>query len=525
MATFTVTTRNDVIDPNDDRLSLREAVAQANATAAADTIVFAGSLEGQTLVLARGELVLRQDVRIDGDRDNDGTEVTLSGDDASRVLRITGGGTDVDLRDLTLAEGRAPEGGNGGAVFLGGGSLGLADCTVRDSRCGGSYSQVGAGIFAADGSRVDIAASSIVDNRYAGEGGGIATGANVSLAIRDSLLAGNNAYSFENLGPGGAVALGPGGSLVMEGSIVRDNLGGFGGGVSLVDTTATIARSAVFDNAAESGGGIFVSNSRVTLVDSTIASNAAFFSEFSGTGGVGGGITTSFRGGEVVVRHSTITGNTADVVGGGIASDIFGSSPQFDLANSIVAGNDAGSAPDIAGAVTLSNGHNVFGSDVTGNVAGDHEGVAPGLIFAALDPDTGGGLLSPNGTVALRDHVANPALSAADPLASTRVDQLGTTRPQPPVSLPDLGAAERDQAALSTTPSANNDVLVGTAGGDTIAALAGNDLVGGLSGADMLGGGAGGDLLDGGPGDDRIDGGTGFDLASYLLAMPGWSST
>lgn len=73
MATFTVTTVADVVNAGDGVLSLREAVAQANATAAADTIVFAPSLEGQTLTLTAGELTLAQDTTIDGDQNNDGT--------------------------------------------------------------------------------------------------------------------------------------------------------------------------------------------------------------------------------------------------------------------------------------------------------------------------------------------------------------------------------------------------------------------------------------------------------------------
>ena len=71
MTTFTVTTAADVV-ANDGELSLREAVAQANATAAADTIVFARHRRGADLTLSGGELVLRQDVRIDGDQNNDG---------------------------------------------------------------------------------------------------------------------------------------------------------------------------------------------------------------------------------------------------------------------------------------------------------------------------------------------------------------------------------------------------------------------------------------------------------------------
>jgi hypothetical protein len=60
-------------------LSLREAVAQANATAAVDNIVFAVGLEGETLTLSGGELTLTQDTTIDGDQNSDGVLVSLSG--------------------------------------------------------------------------------------------------------------------------------------------------------------------------------------------------------------------------------------------------------------------------------------------------------------------------------------------------------------------------------------------------------------------------------------------------------------
>jgi NADH dehydrogenase FAD-containing subunit len=90
MATFTVTTAADVVNATDGKLSLREAVAQANATIAADTIVFAAGLEGKTLVLTAGELTITQDLTIDGDRDDDGLEVTLSGGNRQRLAEILG---------------------------------------------------------------------------------------------------------------------------------------------------------------------------------------------------------------------------------------------------------------------------------------------------------------------------------------------------------------------------------------------------------------------------------------------------
>src|SRR4051794_30068783 len=71
---------SDVIDAGDGVLSLREAVSQSNATpTVVDTINFASSIEGETLTLTQGELQLTQDVAIDGDADNNGSRVTLSG--------------------------------------------------------------------------------------------------------------------------------------------------------------------------------------------------------------------------------------------------------------------------------------------------------------------------------------------------------------------------------------------------------------------------------------------------------------
>ena len=57
MATFTVTTARDVVDPADGVLSLREAVTQANADAAADSIAFAATVQYGAIFLTGGELL------------------------------------------------------------------------------------------------------------------------------------------------------------------------------------------------------------------------------------------------------------------------------------------------------------------------------------------------------------------------------------------------------------------------------------------------------------------------------------
>ena len=198
--------------------------------------------------------------------------------------------------------------------------------------------------------------------------------------------------------------------------------------------------------------------------------------------------------------------------GGGIYAE------HIDIANSIVAGNTLGDytsgSPDVFGTIAASDGHNVFGSAVAGSIPGDVENVPAAALFAALDPFTGGGLVGPSGIVQLLNDVANPAVSAADLLAASATGQLGASRPLPAGSLPDIGSVEIGQP-LSTSPSANNDVITDGSAGHTIKALAGADYVKGMGGADTLYGGAGSDLLDGGAGNDQLYGDAGIDLVYY----------
>ena len=173
MATFTVNTTADVVDGNYSQLSLREAVNRANGTTAADTIVFAGALDGENLVLTGGELILSQDVTIDGDQNNDGVRVTLDGnregfDTGTRHFKIEGLGTSVNLTDLDFVKG------NGG--YESGGSISVLRSTVAVTNChftgnyAGSY-EYGGAIFVEYGGALTVTQSEFSDN-YAQEGGG-----------------------------------------------------------------------------------------------------------------------------------------------------------------------------------------------------------------------------------------------------------------------------------------------------------------------------------------------------------------
>ena len=210
MATFTVTTALDLVDAGDGRLSLREAMAQANATTAADSIVFAAGLETQTLTLTGGELVIGRDLTIDGDQNNDGLEVVLSGGDTQRLLRTSGAGTDLTLQDLTIVDGRVGYSADGGGLFAGSGTTVTLNGTTVAS-CN-TYHGDGGGIYAESGSRLLIIGSTLSNNstdNFAA-GGAVAAIGDVEVIVRNSRFEGNSAYYG-----GGGISM-SGGRLTIE---------------------------------------------------------------------------------------------------------------------------------------------------------------------------------------------------------------------------------------------------------------------------------------------------------------------
>src|SRR5215204_5798554 len=103
--------------------SLRQAISDANDNPGADLIRFAPAARDGTITLTSGQLSITDDLVLDGpgvDR------LTVSGDDASRVFSVSGSATDAEIRDLTIANGRATGTtveGPFGPVTMGGGLL------------------------------------------------------------------------------------------------------------------------------------------------------------------------------------------------------------------------------------------------------------------------------------------------------------------------------------------------------------------------------------------------------------------
>src|SRR5262249_528148 len=92
--TWTVNTTSDTTNANDLSLTLREAIAKAEA---GDTITFDASLSGKTITLADAELALTKDVTIKGDLDGDGkADITIDGSALANAIHVTGGSAVLD---------------------------------------------------------------------------------------------------------------------------------------------------------------------------------------------------------------------------------------------------------------------------------------------------------------------------------------------------------------------------------------------------------------------------------------------
>jgi predicted outer membrane repeat protein len=184
----------------------------------------------------------------------------------------------------------------------------------------------------------------VVSGNYSEEfGGGI--GMSGVLTLINSIVSENTA------GVSGGIS--GGGTLVMTNSKVVDNRANrSNGGIGLCGWI-TMTRSAVSDNtAAERAGGIFQNchERSIIMVESTISGNTA--------GGIGGGIVTS---GPLTLTNSTVSGNTAGDIGGGIYK--YGAMTL--LTNSTVSYNTAVGGGGIYSQATLT----LRSSTISGNIA------------------------------------------------------------------------------------------------------------------------------------------------------------
>jgi hypothetical protein len=276
--------------------SLRDAISHAKD---GDTIVFAPSLDGQTIPLTSAELAIKSSVDIEGPGAD---KLAVSGNDTNRIFDISEGNT-VTIAGLTITHGRAAGKSLGGGGILNVGSI----LTVANDVL--SYNEA------------------IGGNGNPAQGGAIANHNGATLSAINSKFVGDQALASTS---GGTAS----GGAILNGS--------FDNGI---DTHATVSGctfvynravgadggivSGYFENGDAVGGGIYNDHGgMLTVLDSTFAANQAIAGN-GGSGGkfaggclvdvaIGGGISNNDVGTTLVVSGSTFSYNLA--VGGSNAS-------------------------------------------------------------------------------------------------------------------------------------------------------------------------------------------------------------
>lgn len=177
----------------------------------------------------------------------------------------------------------------------------------------------------------------------------IGAGANVTL-IRLWISNGNvtAALSSEGIAGGGIYNSG---NLTIGDCIFTGNASKYGGAIYNLGTGLSISGTTFSGNSTTIGGGAIANRgSGPAVIDRCT---------FNGNAAKEGGALLRYYG-TLTIRSSTIIGNTAtSVVGGVFASAV--SPDAMHLQNNIIAGNNAPSDSDVRGAVT-SEGHNLIGS-------------------------------------------------------------------------------------------------------------------------------------------------------------------
>lgn len=328
LAVVTVDTNLDVVDFNDGKTSLREAVFAANTVPGADEIRFDFGHDGpETILLTQGELAISDALSIVGPGAG---LLTIDGQLGSRLFNVSVAAGNVGFQGMTLTRGQTS------------GDNSTAGDLLNQTFSGGAVRSVTAGVVTLDA--VDVVSNGTTGVNAAG-GALYVTG---PLVIKQSKIRGNVASGAGAEGGGLAAS----GVVTIVATTFFGNRGARGGGVSssgeLTIDSSTFNGNKAVDTVAALGGAVYATG-KLSVVNSTISTNAA---QSTGTNSraQGAGVWTN---GDASLAHSTIAANTASTVGTG----------------AIAAGG--GLYADQSAAETLAIKHTIIGGNLTTEVQGE----------------------------------------------------------------------------------------------------------------------------------------------------------
>ncbi len=395
LSTYTVNTISDSANPGVGLLTLRQAVANANTHAGADTIAFSSTVFApgtpHTITLTHGEITFTDTSGVTTVNGPGSSVLVVSGGGASRVFRINSG-VSVAISGLGVVDGEA------GALVFGGNIYG-----------GGIYN---AGILTLTNSIVsNNTATASVGTFVNSSGGGIYSPGSLILlddTIRDNAAKAGSAAGGAGAGNVNGGGLFAGGSLVISDSAITNNsalagtssedlgmAGGANGGGIYAGEGIRISNSIVSNNTAEAagvfmadpsaGGGIYAAGSAIITQD-TIDDNILVGGRSNSSSvpsAAGGGVDA---GGILMLQQSTISGNTVN-----------SSYPEYGL----YGGTSAG------GGVDANDGGTIVASTISNNSATGGQGYNNALNSDLLQQGgkASGGGVSSVGTLTITNSI------------------------------------------------------------------------------------------------------------------------
>jgi hypothetical protein len=244
-STLTVTNNSDH-DPG----SLRAEIAAAKN---GDTIGFLPSLNGQTITLTSGELLIKHNLTITGPGAG---QLTVSGNHASRVFEVDQTAKQVTLSGMKIINGLVSDSG-GGILSFSLGTLTVSGCTLS-----GNSANYGGGIMSFNGGTLTVSGCTLSGNSATSAGGGIYNALSMTT-VSGSTLTGNSATEgggiFSDIGP-----------LTVSNCTLSGNSASAAGGGIYLNGTATVKNSSsITGNTAPVGSGADVYNGGTLYLDST----------------------------------------------------------------------------------------------------------------------------------------------------------------------------------------------------------------------------------------------------------------
>lgn len=541
-ANLSVNNLIDTTTSGDGVCTLREAIANANTNSDAsggdcaagtgvDNITF--SVDGIIVLGSTLSITDPVGLTIDGA----GRRVTLSGNNAVRVMQVSPG-TKLTLKDLTVANGFHPS--MGGGIANEDGFLGIVNCTIS----GNSTSQRGGGIAHYSNVSTPSGYLAVVNSTLSGNsaffGGAIWDGHGGPITLTNSTIAYNSAITpictsicAQIVSQGGGIdnsvmgATLQAGTLNLHNSIVAGN-------------TYVIKRANLPDIAAPSDINGFVTGGSANL----IGSQDGFYT----------GIQNGVNGNRIGFDVTTILAPTLANNGGATQTlALINGSPAIDtaLAASCPATDQRGVARPqgngcdigafevavmptmadlaISGTVTpnpvmvrdrytVTLGVTNNGPlNATGVTVTDTLPLKSSSVSASTSQGSCGALSNGKVTCNLGNLAAG---ASATVTLKGIVGTSGTLNNQATVSgvqsdsQPSNNLATQTVTAIALSCNGKTPTIVGTPGNDNLRGTSRADVIQGLGGNDTISGSGGNDTLCGGEGTDYCDGGSGTDTAA-----------